>query len=118
VAILFAQEESMKTVMLFCLALFLAVMPALPTEGQTSAKELTSHAEPVRSGGAMIVDGMFVRPVGIAVIAVCFVGAVVILPFSIPTGNAKAVAQKLIGEPFTYIFTRPLGEFSGEELLD
>jgi hypothetical protein len=104
--------------MLFCLALFLAVMPVLPAQGQTSAKRLTSHTEPVRSGGAMLVDGMFVRPIGIAVIAVCLVGTVVILPLSIPTGNAKAVAQKLIGEPFTYVFTRPLGEFSGEELLD
>jgi hypothetical protein len=110
----------MRWVMLFFLALSLAVLPVLPAEGQTGAESPPSDAGRIPSGGAMLVDGLIVRPIGILAIAIGFVGTVVTLPFSIPSGNVNAVAQTLIGNPFTYTFTRPLGEFPGkdEELLD
>ena len=110
----------MKWAMLFCLALSLAVLPVLPAEGQTDAESSTSQTGRSPSGGAMLVDGLIVRPIGILAIAVGLVGTVVTLPFSIPGGNVSAVARTLIGKPFDYTFTRPLGEFPGkeEEMLD
>jgi hypothetical protein len=113
-----AQEEPMKRVMLFCFALFLAVGPVLTAEGQTTVESSTSHTEHIPSGGTMLVDGIIVRPVGVIAIAAGFVGTVLTLPFSIPSGNVNAVAQKLIGEPFAFTFTRPLGVFPGPESLD
>ena len=109
----------MKRAALFCLAFFLVVVPVLTVEGQTSPESSPSPGtEHTPSGGTMLVDGLLVRPVGIVAIAVGLVGTVVTLPFSLPGGNVNAVARKLVGEPFAFTFTRPLGVFPGGESLD
>jgi hypothetical protein len=108
----------MKRAVSFCLALFLVIGLILPAAGQTPYENSPSQAGHTPSGGTMLVDGVIVRPVGVVAIALGFVGTVITLPFTIPTGNVNAVAQKLIGEPFAFTFTRPLGVFPGSESLD
>ncbi len=64
--------------------------------------------------GAMTLDFLFVRPMG--VVSVFFGTAVFIvsLPFSALGGNAGTAAKKLVAAPFNYTFKRKLGYF--EEL--
>jgi hypothetical protein len=112
------QEKPMKRAMLFCLALFLAVGPALTAAGQTDAETPSSYTEDSPSGAMMLVDGIAVRPVSFIAIAVGIVGTVATLPFSLPSGKVNRVAQKLIAEPFAFTFTRPLGVFPDHESLD
>jgi len=113
-----AREEPMKRIMLFCLVLIFAVAPVLAAHGQTSDEASTPQTERSSSAGLMLVDGLIVRPIGIVAIAVGLVGTVITLPFSVPSGNVNAVGQKLIGEPFAYTFTRPLGVFPGASSMD
>ncbi|MBW1754459.1 MAG: hypothetical protein JRJ46_15605 [Deltaproteobacteria bacterium] len=64
--------------------------------------------------GAMTLDLLLVRPVGI--IAVVFGTAVFIvsLPFSVLGGNSGNAAKKLVAAPASFTFKRKLGHF--EEL--
>ncbi len=63
------------------------------------------------SAGAMTIDLLIVRPVGI--VSVIFGTAVFIvsLPFSALGGNAGNAAKKLVAAPFNFTFTRKLGHF-------
>ena len=51
------------------------------------------------------------RPVGIAVTAVGGALFVVSLPFALASGSVKETADVLVGQPFRFTFTRPLGDF-------
>jgi hypothetical protein len=62
------------------------------------------------SAEAMIVDGLLLRPAGIAATVLGTVVFVVTLPFSIPTRSVDKAAQKLIVDPARYTFIRPLGQ--------
>jgi hypothetical protein len=61
-------------------------------------------------GGYMAGDLLVVRPLGIAATAVGAVIYVISLPFSLAGGNEEEARQKLVIDPATYTFTRPLGE--------
>lgn len=60
--------------------------------------------------GFMAGDFLVVRPLGIAATAVGAVLYVLSLPFSLAGGNEEEARQKLVVDPATYTFTRPLGE--------
>lgn len=60
--------------------------------------------------GFMAGDFFVVRPLGIAATAVGAVIYVISLPFSLAGGNEEEARQKLVVDPATYTFTRPLGE--------
>jgi hypothetical protein len=61
--------------------------------------------------GTMLVDGIVVRPLGIAATIIGAAGWVVTLPFSLLGGNAGGAADALVMDPARFTFTRPLGEF-------
>jgi hypothetical protein len=61
-------------------------------------------------GGYMAGDLVVVRPLGMAATAVGAVLYVISLPFSLAGGNEEEARQKLVIDPATYTFTRPLGE--------
>ncbi len=61
---------------------------------------------------AMIADVLVVRPVSLAAIVVGAAFFIVALPFAITSGSVETVAQTLVGEPFRFTFTRPIGDFS------
>ncbi len=56
-------------------------------------------------------DVLLVRPIGMAAVAVGSAIFVVSLPFSLPTGTAHKVAQRLILDPVEFTFVRPVGDF-------
>jgi len=60
--------------------------------------------------GAMVVDGVLVRPLGLGATVLGAAAWVVTLPFSALGGNAGEAAQKLVVEPARFTFTRPLGD--------
>lgn len=51
------------------------------------------------------------RPVGIVVTVVGSALFVVSLPFALTSGSVKGTADVLVGQPFRFTFTRPLGDF-------
>jgi hypothetical protein len=79
---------------------------------QSAAIALASdHLENLdEKGGYMAGDFFVVRPLGIAATAVGAVIYVISLPFSLAGGNEEEARQKLVIDPATYTFTRPLGE--------
>ena len=62
------------------------------------------------SGGAMLMDAVFMRvPMTLVTIAGAAV-FVVTLPFTALGGNVGEAGTKLVAEPFKYAWVRPLGE--------
>jgi len=77
----------------------------------TSALAQSETVTQDNSAGAMTIDLLLVRPVGIVS---CVLGAavfVVAIPFSLLGGNTGESAKKLIAEPAKFTFNRPLGDF-------
>lgn len=71
----------------------------------------TYHTNNTPSGGAMIVDAIFARPLGIFATVVGTAVYTVSLPFSLSGGNEHEARQNLVYSPASYTFRRPLGEF-------
>lgn len=63
------------------------------------------------SGVQMVGDALVIRPVSIVCLALSSVAYVVAIPFAALGGNAGETTQKMIKEPFTYAFKRPMGDF-------
>ena len=59
---------------------------------------------------AMIADFLILRPLGFAAFLVGTVFFIASLPFSWPSGNAGEARQKLMEEPASFTFARPLGQ--------
>jgi hypothetical protein len=93
------QKKTATALLALVLCVTMAVGPAL-----AAAEEEDYSPE------AMLVDAVFLRPMGL--VATCFGSAVFILtlPFTIVSGNTSGVGEKLVGDPLRYTFQRPLGE--------
>ena len=77
----------------------------------TSALAKGQTVDEENSGALMTADLLLARPLGIVATALGCAVFVVSLPFSALGGNTKQAAQKLLKEPASFTFTRPLGEF-------
>jgi len=77
----------------------------------TSALAQSETLSEDNSAGAMTVDLLLVRPVGVASLVLGSAVFVVALPFSLLGGNTGESAKKLIAEPAKFTFNRPLGDF-------
>lgn len=77
----------------------------------TSALAKSEALSESNNAGAMTVDLLLVRPVGIVSLALGSAVFIVALPFSLLGGNTGEAAQKLIADPAKFTFNRPLGEF-------
>ncbi|CAB1056270.1 hypothetical protein D1BOALGB6SA_1006 [Olavius sp. associated proteobacterium Delta 1] len=95
-----------KTLVLVMVASLLTI----PFCSTVMAQEYFETEDP--SGGAMMFDLCVVRPVGIVATALGTVVFVISWPFSALGGNSDVAGQKLVKEPATYTFVRPLGEFN------
>ena len=62
------------------------------------------------SAESMIADFVLLRPLGIVATGVGVVFFVVSLPFSLPTGSVGVAFDKLVAEPASFTFARPLGK--------
>ena len=58
----------------------------------------------------MIVDFVFLRPMGIVTTALGTGFFFASLPFSVPTGSLGVAFKKLVAEPAIFTFARPLGD--------
>jgi hypothetical protein len=65
----------------------------------------------IDEGLITIGDLVISRPVGIVVTVVGSALFVVSLPFALTSGSVKETADVLVGQPFKFTFTRPLGNF-------
>ncbi len=59
----------------------------------------------------MIVDGLLLRPLGIAATGLGIACFIVTLPFSLITGQSNEAAKKMVGKPAKFTFQRQLGDF-------
>ena len=87
----------------------IAALIIMPFATTVQAQDYYEAREP--GGGAMIYDTIVVRPVGIVATAVGSVFWLVSLPFSALSDSTDMATKKLVKEPATYTFRRPLGEF-------
>lgn len=62
------------------------------------------------SAGAIIADVVLARPAGLAATVVGSAVFLVALPFALLTGSTDVAAERLVVEPASYTFARPLGE--------
>lgn len=65
-------------------------------------------------GTDMLVDIVFIRPLGLAATVIGTALTIVALPFTIPTGSVGDSAREMIVKPAQYTFERPLGQFDDE----
>jgi hypothetical protein len=101
--------SSLKKKLVSCFLAIVLVTSNLTLVNSAYAREYDSNNERP-SGGAMLVDAVFMR---LPMTAVTIVGAavfVVTLPFSALGGNVGEAGTKLVKEPFEYAWLRPLGE--------
>jgi hypothetical protein len=63
------------------------------------------------ASGKMIADALLVRPLGIVATLAGGVVFVVSLPFSLLGKNTGEAFDRLLVDPATFTFTRPLGDF-------
>ena len=97
----------MKKTMIILLAIAMISVPfgtAAIAEEQQTVKKDSSPEE-------MIVDGLVLRPLGLAATGLGVVCFIVTLPFSIITGQTEEAAKKMMGKPAKFTFERPLGDF-------
>ena len=88
-------------ILVLCIAL---CIPSTLLSAQPSCSELTSP-----NSDSMLVDLVFIRPLGIVGTAAGTIAYVVSLPFTLLGGNAGEAGQTLVVEPAAYTFARPLG---------
>lgn len=67
------------------------------------------------SGEMMLYDLVLVRPVALAACGIGLVGSLLAMPFAAMSNSDREVSRKLISEPFSYTFTRPLGHFENNK---
>lgn len=99
-------------IVVFVLALSLSYGPVMAQHYATGGL-LANQQHP--SGEMMLYDLVLVRPVAIAACGIGLVGSVLALPFAAMSNSDREVSRKLISEPFSYTFTRPLGHFENNK---
>ena len=77
----------------------------------TSALAVGKTVEKENSGAYMAAYLILARPLGIVATVFGCAVFVVSLPFSLLGGNTKQAGQKLVKEPASFTFVRPLGDF-------
>jgi hypothetical protein len=88
---------------------FMLALGSLSVATSASAGE-TYGFDQRPSGGDMLLDMVFMRPLMLVGTAVGAVSFVVTLPFSALGGNVGEAGETLVMEPARYTFVRPLGE--------
>jgi len=64
-------------------------------------------------GFVVVADAVIARPVGLVSLVVGTAFFIVAFPFAATSGSLGTTADTLVGEPFRFTFTRPLGDFRG-----
>jgi hypothetical protein len=80
-------------------------------QGAASAAGMYEQHIHEPSAGAMAVDAVAVRPLGLVATVIGTGLFVISLPFSALGGNVDEAAQQLVVAPARFTFKRPLGEY-------
>ena len=91
-------------------ALMIVVLCSTTCLAQQGEKSYTTGTTNPSETGEMLIDIVFLRPLGVAATVFGTVAFVVSLPVTLITHQTDKAAQKLIVAPGEYTFTRPLGE--------
>ncbi len=97
------------------IAALLAFAVLVSVSSTAIASEQASSAPPAE---AMILDIIIIRPLGIASLAAGTVFFLAALPFTLPSRSVGAAAERLVADPFTFTFTRPIGETNDFNFYD
>ncbi len=98
------------TRMIMVLALFLNMMIGSTLQVAVAAKAYQQQTTE-RSAGAMAIDALAVRPLGLIATALGTGIFLLSLPFSVLGGNVDQAARSLVVAPAHFTFVRPLGEY-------
>jgi hypothetical protein len=85
-----------------------AVLVCTATGFSAFAQDQKLEEEATAEG--IIADFALLRPMGIAATAVGTGFFIASLPFSLPTGSIGVAFRKLVAEPASFTFARPLGK--------
>ena len=89
--------------------LLIAALSIGPLGSAAFAAEYLEREKP--TGGMMMWDTLFMRPIGMVATAVGSVVWLVSYPFAALGGNTDETTQALVADPFEWTFERPLGHF-------
>ena len=89
--------------------LLIAALSIGPLGSAAFASEYLEREKP--TGGMMMWDTLFMRPIGMVATAVGSVVWLVSYPFAALGGNTDETTQALVAAPFEWTFERPLGHF-------
>ena len=95
----------LKRVMVLLTALALVTVPCSTCLAQSLEQDDDIIA------GKMASDALIVRPLGLCATVIGGAVFLVSLPFSALGGNTKPAYDYLVADPFTFTFSRPLGDF-------
>ena len=87
----------------------IAALICMPFATSALAQEYFEAKEP--GGGDMMYDLVVLRPVGLVATVVGSAVWLVSLPFSAAGDNVGTATQKLVKDPASFTFSRPLGEY-------
>ncbi len=59
--------------------------------------------------GAIVIDVLLIRPLGLISTTIGTGVFIIALPFAIPSGSTATIAKKLVLDPLRFTFTRPVG---------
>jgi hypothetical protein len=99
-----------KTFIICLFALALIVSPLSALSANVEEIEQIRDTNPP-DPGAMIVDLIAVRPLGLVATLAGSAVFIVSIPFSALGGNTEVAWERLVAEPAAFTFKRPLGEF-------
>ncbi len=87
---------------LLILVMLLSTSPAFAASSDIDAQDI-------------IIDTLFLRPLGIVSTAFGSAFFIVSLPFSVITGSVGTSYELLVKDPFVYTFRRPLGKIQSSD---
>lgn len=99
-------RQAFRRMLFAFLAMALAVSPAAYSADSDKRAETTQHRP---SAGAMIVDGLVVRPLSLAGTIIGTGLFIATLPFSAAGGNVEEAGERLVAEPARATFGQCLG---------
>ena len=91
--------------------IFIVVVSFLVIPFGSSALAKSATISPERNAGAMLVDGVVVRPLQFSSLVIGTVSFVLSIPWSALGGNLGEAYSKMMVEPARLTFKRPLGGF-------
>ena len=91
------------------LILIFSIMLIVSTAGYSKAASVKVEEA---SSPEILLDIVFLRPLGLVSTIVGSAVFVISLPITIPTKSADDVVSKMVYDPFNYTFKRPIGSLN------